>query len=186
MYQKWITDNYKFLQKWSRIWCKDFDDADELLTLFTIYLSTNWFKYESMSDNDRLRFTQTWMKNNVNWSNSDFNKLKKVNSLNEEWDIEDTYDDLIEVRCETDREDIKDWLIDLNRNYGEHQVEKLVRLREIYLTLATHEKVLYDLYWTNENSLREIGKKLNISHMSVWTMINDLKEKIRLKYGIDT
>jgi hypothetical protein len=185
-YQDWISNNYLFLQKWSRIWCVNNDDADELLTLFTIYLSSNWQKYLDMpNNNERIKFTQTWLKNNVKWSNSEFNRLKRVNSHEEEWEQKDdkTIDDLIEVRCENSREDIIDWLIDLNRNYTEHQVDKLVKLREIYLQLNIPDKVLWDMYWTNGLSLRDIGKKLDIPHLSVWTMIKELKEKIIIIYG---
>lgn len=185
-YQQWITNNWNFLQKWSRIWCNNNDDADELLGLFTIYLNENWEKFQSIPDGDeRIKWTQTWLRNNVNWTNSEFNKQRRVNSLKEEWEQEAPYDDLIEVRCETDRDDIRDWLVDLNRNYSDTQVEKLVRLREIYLTLTTAEKVLWDLHFTNGLSLRKIGIKLNLSHMAIFTMLRDLKQKIRLRYGID-
>lgn len=183
-YQQWITNNWLFLQKWSRIWCDNSDDADELIGLFTIYLNDNWLKFSTIPDGDeRIKFTQTWMKNNVRWSNSLFNKQKRVNNLGQEWEQKDSYDDMIEVRCETDRGDIRDWLLDLTRNYSDTQVEKLVRLREIYLTLTTAEKVLWDLHFTNGLSLRKIGHKLNLSHMSIFTMLRDLKQKIRDKYG---
>lgn len=187
-FDRWISDNYQFLRKWSRIWCNSQSDADDLLSHFTIYLHKNWdSKFKLIPDGDeRLAFTNQWMKNMVNWSNSDFNKQRRVNSFDEEWDVPDeAVDEFIEVQCETDRDDIRDWLLDLHRNYSDLETERLVKMREIYLKLQTHEKVLYDMYFTHMLSLRKIGKKLNIPYMAVYKMINELKEKIKTIYGMD-
>lgn len=186
MYNEWITNNYKFLKKWSKIWAGD--RADDLLSHFTLYLHKNWdSKFNNIPEGDeRLAFVNQWMKNMVNWSNSDFNKLMRTNSLDEEWDVPDeAVDDFIEVQCETDREDIREWLLDLHRHYSEVETNKLVRLRQIYLKLELHEKVLYDMYFTNMMSLRQIGIKLNLPHMAIWSMLNDLKDKIKELYGLD-
>jgi DNA-directed RNA polymerase specialized sigma subunit len=116
----------------------------------------------------------------VKWDNSEFNREIRVNNFEEEWSMSDEeVDEFLEVTSETNRQDIKDWLVDLHRNFDELSCQRLINIRKIYLDLNTHEKVLYDLYFTQMLSLRDIGKKLNLPHMSVWSMVNDLKQKIK-------
>ncbi len=120
------------------------------------------------------------------WSNSEFNRTYLVNNLPENWEIDDVgEDDMIEVMCESDREDIRLWMIDLHRNFSERDSERLMKLRECYLELDTHERVLWDLYFQQMMSLRDIGKKLDLPHMSIYSMINELKKKIKEWIGIE-
>ena len=175
-WSQWITDNYDFLKLWSKRWAGQ--HWGELLSCFTTYLEKNWQrKYLKMNDDERIRFTQTWMKNMSKWSNSEFNRDISVNNFSEEWSIEDTYESLNEIRAEVTN-DIAEWLIDLHQNFAEDDVIKIVKIRSIYLQLETHEKVLYDLYFNNMHSLREIGKKLNLPHSAIFQMVNALKQKI--------
>lgn len=185
MYQNWLSDNYKFISKWARIWCKTNEDADELISLFTIYLNENWTKFSLIDEVGRIKFTQSWLKNNVRWNNSEFNKVRRLNSVDDSLVKDQDYDDLLEIRCETDREDIKEWLVDLSQNFSESEVERLVKLREIYLLLQTHEKVIWDLYFTNMMSLRDISKKIKLPLSSVHNMVIELKQKIKENYGMD-
>ena len=120
----------------------------------------------------------------VKWSNSDFNKLGRVNNLDENWEIEDVAEDCrLEVLAESDREDLKLWMKDLYENFGEEKAAKLMKLRQVYLKLETHEKVLYDLYFTQMLSMRDIGKKIDLNLMAVYVMVKDLKNKLRLWIG---
>lgn len=141
-------------------------------------------KMEHIPHDERLKFTQTWFKNMVKWKNSDFNKERKIKDSADENIVVlyIGYEQNIEVAAESERKDIKEWLIDLHQNFDEQECEKLIRLRSIYLTLSTHEKVLYDLYFTKMLSLREIGRQLNLPHMAIYSMINELKQKIKHIY----
>jgi DNA-directed RNA polymerase specialized sigma subunit len=131
-----------------------------------------------------LKFTNTWLKNNSKWYNSSFNKEIRINNLNKQFTIQDeSEENLINVYCESDRKDIKDWMVDTYREFGEETGDKLMRFRQIYLTLHTHEKVLYDLYFTNMKSMRDIGEILGIPLSAVFSMLTELKQKIRDKYG---
>lgn len=171
----WFTSNYKFIEKWCKIWVKV--DSHELISHYYIYLTENWYKIESISQEEKLKFTNYWLKNNARWSNSEFNRTRKISYDEiENWD--EPEDNLIEVRCESDREDINNWLVDLFKNHCESDVERLVLLREIYLELQLHEKVLWDLYFTNMMSMRDISDKIRIPLSSVFEMIKKLKEKI--------
>jgi len=180
----WIEQNYIFLEKWSKRWSPD--NWSDLLSMYCLYIDSNWIKFSAIPDgDDRLRFTQTWFKNNVGWRNSDFNKSIRVNSMDEEYDIPDKAEDsFIEITCETDREDIKEFMLDLNRRFSEFDVNRIMIMRKIYLGLDTHERVLYDLYFSQMLSMRAISKKIDLPLSAVFNMLNDLKIKLKLCAGI--
>ncbi len=177
-WQTWFQLNYKVIAMWSKRWAGEY--WAELLSEMTIYLQKNWIRFSAIPDgNERIKFLQTWMKNQVSWTNSDFNKTIRTNNLPEELDIaEDVSDDLIELKGEYLREDIKDWLIDLHNNWESKQIDQLIQIRKVYLTLESHHKVLYDLYFTQMMSMRDIGKKLDLPLSAVYNMIKELKKII--------
>jgi hypothetical protein len=176
---KWVTDNYQFLETWSKRWSPNY--WDELISFYCLYIDSNWTKFSAIPDgDDRLRFTQTWFKNNVGWKNSDFNKAIRVNSIDEEYDIPDLAEEsFIEVTCETDREDIKEFMLDLNKRFSEYDVNRIMLMRKIYLTLDTHQRVLWDLYFSQMLSMRAIGKRLDLPLSAVYNMVVELKSEIK-------
>ena len=176
---RWVTDNYTFLETWSKRWSPTY--WDELISFYCLYIDSNWTKFSAIPDgDDRLRFTQTWFKNNVGWKNSDFNKAIRVNSIDEEYDIPDLAEEsFIEVTCETDREDIKEFMLDLNKRFSEYDVNRIMLMRKIYLTLDTHQRVLWDLYFSQMLSMRAIGKKLDLPLSAVYNMVVELKAEIK-------
>ena len=181
---KWIEDNYTFLETWAKRWSPNY--WDELISFYCLYIDSNWSKFNAIPDDEqRLKFTQTWMSNNTKWSNSDFNKAIRVNSMSDEYDIPDEPEDnYLEVLCESDREDIKEFMLDLNKRFSEYDVTRIMMMRKIYLGLDTHEKVLYDMYFTQMLSMRAIGKKIDLPLSAVFNMLNDLKIKLKLCAGI--
>lgn len=190
---QWLTDNWTTLCKMSKKW--HWTEWSELISLYVIYVEANWIsKLQPMNENDRMRFTQTWLKNNSGWSNSGFNKSIRVNNLGDKPsdcdddldsqiadEVEEWTDDLIELNSEPIREDIKEWLIDLYRNFSEKEVNRLIKLRSIYLTLDTPNRVLWDLYFTQMLTMRQISSKLDLPLASIHNMITDLKKQIRIK-----
>jgi len=186
-WQIWFANNYTLISMWSRRWSHD--NWPELLSEMTIYLNKNWPRFSQIPDGEeRIKFLQTWMRNQVAWYNSEFNKNIRVNNLSVDEDIESdfgrreeqiAYDDMIELKSEVMREDIKDWLLDLNQNWSDLEIDRLVKIRKIYLTLPSHEKVLYDLYFTKMMSMRDIGKKIDLPLSAVYNMIKELKQKIK-------
>ena len=175
----WVRDNYQFLETWSKRWSPTY--WDELISFYCLYIDSNWTKFSAIPDgDDRLRFTQTWFKNNVGWKNSDFNKAIRVNSIDEEYDIPDLAEEsFIEVTCETDREDIKEFMLDLNKRFSEYDVNRIMLMRKIYLTLDTHQRVLWDLYFSQMLSMRAIGKRLDLPLSAVYNMVVELKSEIK-------
>jgi DNA-directed RNA polymerase specialized sigma subunit len=103
-----------------------------------------------------------------------------VNSIDEEYDIPDIAEEsFIEVTCETDREDIKEFMLDLNKRFSEYDVNRIMLMRKIYLTLDTHQRVLWDLYFSQMLSMRAIGKKLDLPLSAVYNMVVELKAEIK-------
>lgn len=180
----WIEVNWPILKRWSRRWSPE--HWDELLSQYAIYVHQNWHKFSKIPDGEqRIKFSQTWMKNNVKWQNSEFNKLLRTNNFAEEWEIADQPENLhLEAYCESDRSDITEYIVDITTNFSEWDASRLFRLRQIYLELPIHHKVLYDLYFTEMLSMRDIGKKLDLPLSSVYTMITELKTNIRQKCGM--
>lgn len=180
----WIEDNYEHISRWSRHWHAE--EWRELVAHFVIYVDKNWTKFSQVPDGEeRIKFMQIWFKNSVQWHNSDFNKSIRTNNLPDEWDIkEEGEDQFLEVYCESDREDIRDFMLDLYRTHSDHDVNRILMIRKAYIQLATHDKVLYDLYFTQMLSMRAIGKKLDIPLSAVYNMILELKNKIKELCGI--
>lgn len=126
------------------------------------------------------------MRNQTRWKNTQFNKDIRLISGSEEWDfsldgfIDKTY---IEIGSEDVDESVKNWIIDLNTRHSERDCDRLIKIRQIYLTLPSHEKVLYDMYFTHLKSLRDIAKELRLPLSSVHNMVIELKNNI--KNGLD-
>jgi hypothetical protein len=186
-----IVSNYTQLRLMSRRWGGG--DWIDLLSYYTIWIDKNWTRLVNLPHDDQMKFSQTWLKNNSKWSNSEYNKMRAVNNLSSmtdndnsdinleplQVDYEPGYDDMIELRSETLPEDIKIWLFDLSQNFGEKDVERLVKMRAIYLELQTHERVLWDLYFTQMMTMRDISSKLKLPLTSIHLMIGELKTKFK-------
>ena len=177
-WQQWLEKNYRIISYWARRWHPE--EWRELLAFMTFYLEKNWRKFSKIPDGEeRIKFLQTWMKNNVNWSNSEFRKSIAVNNFTEEFDFGDEIlDDNLDIKAEDIGRDVKEFIIDLHRRFSEEEVLKIISVRKVYLTLQSHEKVLYDLYITQMLSIRGVAKRLNLPMSAVYGMINDLKKKI--------
>jgi hypothetical protein len=180
----WVKQNYQFLETWSKRWSPDY--WDELISFYCLYIHENWDKFSAIPDDEqRLRFTQSWFKNNTGWYNSDFNKSIRTNNLPENFEIvEEGEDALLEVYCESNREDIRDFMIDLNRKYSEWDVNRIMKIRAIYLEMDTADKVLYDLYFSQMLSMRQIASKLDLPLSAVFNLVTELKNRIKTKCGI--
>jgi hypothetical protein len=177
-WQTWLTHNYKTLSTWSKRWHPT--EHGELISFMTLYLEKNWSQFSTIPDGiERIKFLQAWMKNNVKWKNSDFNKSIRVNNFSDEFTIADIEtNDFLDIKSEDLPENIKDWIIDLNRRFGEIDVDRIVMIRSVYLKLKPHEKALYDMYFTQMLSMRSVATKLNLPLSAVYGMILDLKKKL--------
>lgn len=179
-WQMWLEKNYKTISFWARHWSRD--EWRELLAFLTLYLQKNWSKFSKIPDGEeRIKFLQTWMKNNVRWKNSEFNKSIGTNNLDEEWELESDVYEESDTIAEDLPDDVKDFIIDLERRFSESEVRQIIVIRKIYLQLPSHERVLYDLYFTQMLSLRQVATKLQLPLSAVHNMVTDLKKKIKDK-----
>jgi hypothetical protein len=175
-----IQANWKFINKWSRIWSPD--NHGDLASGLAIYLDKHWRKFSLIkTDEEKIKFIQSWMRNQVKWSNTDYNKDIRVNNYDEEWDRADDYhgERWMDIEAESMPGDLKGYLQDLTEHFGERDCYKLVAIKKRYLTLPQHQKVLYNLYFTEMNSMRDIAAKLKIPLSAVHVMIGELKNKLR-------
>ena len=182
---EWFNQNYKAICKIAGY----YTDDKSLITHYYLWLvkhPNRWVKIGSIPHDEQMRFTNTWLKNNTRWASSDFNKENKLNNFDEIWD--DDYSGEVqesvymEIGSENTSDDIKEWLLDINNNFGERG-DILIKIRYIYLDMETTDKVLYDLYFTNMMSIRGIATKLNIPNSSVHVMLTELKSKLRTLCG---
>ena len=175
----WLTNNWATISKWAKRWHKD--EWGELVSQLALYIDRHWLKFSQIPDGEqRIKFAQTWMKNNVKWTNSEFNQVIRVNNLPDDWEMTDVPEEnYIELSAEEAPQVMKDWIIDLHRNYSEKDVAKILRVREVYLELPLHLRVLYDLYFTQLLSMREIGKRLDLPLSAVYSLVAELKRKIK-------
>lgn len=179
---KWVEVNYKEIVKLSKYYTEDWRT---IITYFYLWLDkdANWTKFSKLGHNDKMRWTNTWFRNNAKWPNSDFNKDNKVNDLDHEFD-ETWYEGEqspinIEIGAESTSDSIKEWLIDIELNFTELQASRLITLKTIYITkLDMKDRVLFDMYFTDMLSMRDISKKINIPLASVHQMIVVLRKKI--------
>jgi DNA-directed RNA polymerase specialized sigma subunit len=187
-WQIWLSKNYEILHMWSNRWHKE--EGGELISLMSIYLEKNWSKFSMIPDGEqRIKFLQIWMKNNVKWSNSEFNNTIRVNNFEEiqfMQNIGDNQktDDYLDILAESTSESLKAYIIDITNEFGEERARKIMAVRSVYDVLPTESKVLYDLYITRNMTIRSISTLLDIPASSVYTMIKDLKKEIRKKCAI--
>jgi len=179
-----IQDNWKFIETWSKRWSKD--NWIDLTSNLTLYLDKNWKKFSLLkTDDEKIKWIQAWMRNQTRWSGTDFNKDIRVNNCDENWDIPDEMIDHtdIEIAAESAPQWTKEWLIDISARMSDRDCTRLIRIKNIYHTMPSHEKVLYNLYFEDMKSLRAIAKQLNLPLSAVHIMVGDLKNKI--KDGLD-
>jgi len=170
-WQIWITDNFRVLKYWSSKW--SFYESDELLQCFAEYLEKNWSKFSQIPDGEqRIKFCQKWFKNNVIWQTTEFNKIIQKPHLPF---FEEIYED--EFFCEEVDLDLTPEEID--SDLSDEQIYKVRRIAKVYKTLSTEEKVLFDLYFTEMLSQRQIANKINIPLSAVYNMLKALKQKIK-------
>lgn len=136
-----------------------------------------------MNQESRLAWTNHFLKmHSLYWKkNSKF--WKEIDISDQIDDIPDIeYDQYLDLRAE-DEGILTEWICEITHEFGEISADKLVKIRKVYLGLETTDKVLYDMYFTNEMSMRDISNKLNIPLSTVFGMITRLKNNIKVCVG---
>lgn len=164
--------------------------ASELVSELYIYLASNKDKLQDYIYTDFMKmlkgFSVSWMKMQVTYSNTPFN-LKHQNKSSDEI-VPDT-------EWETPHSEAEEpYVKDLLTIYTEEQVDKILKIHEIYPTLSKPSQILFDAYFLQNLSYDKIkdkytffrtdenGKKIYYkSRGSIYQMMRALKEEIRKK-----
>ena len=184
---KWIETNYHLLKKFAKHWSPD--NWSDLISCYYIYLtkSNNWNRISALPHDEQMKWTQRWMSNSVRWANSDFNKAVRVNNLEDEYEITDGYDSeiSIEIMAEDGDLPVKEWLLDLHEHWGPDQINRIVKIRHLYLSnrFTVTDRILFDMCYTNQMTMRQISEKISIPLTSVFLLVKDLENKIRTECG---
>lgn len=180
-----ITMRWDFLQECSMNITKNKKiEGGDLLSELVLFLYDNQDKIEPYLDIKMLEgFSVSWMKLQAQHKTTPFNRKYGRNN-NDEVDIPDT--ECQEPGDLTEEEYIRD----LKSIYTDEQVEKIMRIHEIYPTLDKVNKLLFDAYFMEDLSYDKIrerytffrtkgGKKVYYkSKKSIYNLMLGLKTEI--------
>lgn len=179
IWQLWISDNYRQLEYWAKR--RDFENWSDLISHLTIHLEKNWQTFSQIPDDKKIAWCQGWYKNQVRWLNSKHNvdvfgdefggkTFMEFKTEIFEWGEE------IEPHMAIDySQEEQMWIDELD----DLSIAKIRKIKAIYQMMTSDEKVLFDLYFTQMLSQREIAKKINIPLSAVYNMLKRLKTKIK-------
>ncbi len=174
----WLGTNYVFIEGVAKnISPKRYKD---LVYYLTLYLDKKWMVFDNIPNHQKIPFVVAWMSNNNKWSGSSFN-LHNLDSICETSQREYFDNDMVEeTKYYLDGEST------FIQDYGYLRGEILDDARSIYIErLNSIERILYDMYFYDDLSMRKISSKLNIPTSSVVLMISALKKKIKNIYDND-
>ena len=180
-----ITMRWDFLQECSMNITKNKKiEGGDLLSELVLFLYDNQDKIEPYLDIKMLEgFSVSWMKLQAQHKTTPFNRKYGRNN-NDEVEIPDT-------ECQEPGDLTgEEYIRDLKSIYTDEQVEKIMRIHEIYPTLDKVNKLLFDAYFMEDLSYDKIrekytffrtknGKKVYYkSKKSIYNMMLGLKKEI--------
>lgn len=178
----WISKNYTQLEYWAKR--RDFNNWSDLLSHLTLHLEKNWSVFKNIPDDKKIAWCQGWYKNQVRWMNSKHNvdifgdEFCGSTFLEFKTEIYDQPEDFdIDMICDYDDDELL-WVEDLT----DEQIYKIRKIKKLYLTFTNEEQVLFDLYFKEMLSQRQISIKINIPLSAVYNMLKALKIKIKNEF----
>jgi RNA polymerase sigma factor (sigma-70 family) len=164
-------------------------DHMEMISDYYIYISKNCYKksFDLLEEDDIYYFSISWLKNN-----STKNNRKRIVDVEKGYILEDTkvvgYNGnilssigsyAIELGAEDMTDDMKAYLLDLQNDWSDSQIIKILGVYKNLELLESWERILFDMYFMKEMSLRKIGDRVGIPMSSINLMVNKIKEKLR-------
>jgi len=154
----------------------------DLLSFVTIIIIESG-KYSELDNDDYKWLFAKFMKDNYRWKKGGAFWLQAGNiSDNSYYELkaslktsqsDDDYIDILSDCKENCDEDL-----DLIKFYGDLNKEKIRHVREFESKLPQHLKNLYDMYINQNLSIQKIADKINITRMSAYNMVSELKKQI--------
>ena len=148
-----ITMRWEFLNECSiNITKSKKIDSGDLLSEMVIFLYENQDKIEPYLDLKMLEgFSVSWMKLQAQHKTTPFNRKYKNNN-NESIDIPDTEAEGVDITEE-------EYIRDLRTHYTDEQIEKIMKIHDIYPTLDNVNRLLFDAYFIEDLSYDKIREK---------------------------
>lgn len=148
-----ITMRWEFLNECSiNITKSKKIDSGDLLSEMVIFLYENQDKIEPYLDMKMLEgFSVSWMKLQAQHKTTPFNRKYKTNN-NESIDIPDTEAEGVDITEE-------EYIRDLRTHYTDEQIEKIMKIHDIYPTLDNVNRLLFDAYFIEDLSYDKIREK---------------------------
>lgn len=182
IWSEWISNNYTELEYWAKR--RDFNNWTDLLTQLTLHLEKNWQIFVLIPEDKKIAWCQGWYKNQVRWLNSKHNvdvfgdEVGGKTFMEFKTEIFDSEDDgdfesLVDY---TPQERL--WIDDLTSE----QISRVRKIKTIYKSFSNEEQVLFDLYFKDMLSQRQIAQKINIPLSAVYNMLKALKTKIKNEF----
>jgi hypothetical protein len=161
------------------------EEAHDLLSLSLEYALSQRERYIDKPDKEIGLMLRSIMSNKFRWTDSDFNKQKMLLSnnaieANDRLRIADkTVSISLIIDSETMPSNFKQFIKDNMMNYTEDQVHKIVATKIAYLQLTKTEKILFDKYFVQNMTMRDVAQNTTLPLCSIFKNITSLKEKIR-------
>lgn len=186
---KWRSSKVVTSKKWPSKNPKS--DADELLSFLFLYLYENINRMIDYNEKQVYNFCTMFLNSQWVWKDSEFrcsrrniHKKKDVIDYMEDSVVGDSYsyqDHYWENVSEKTPENIKNYVQELcNQGMSNDHIKKVCASLMSRELLEYHEQSLFDLYFIDNLSTREIADRCKIPNTSVHLMLVDLKKKIRL------
>lgn len=163
------------------------EEKQSLITQLYIEFNRKWDTLEILPEQEIIKIACRTVYNQYNWGNSAFNKFEKgleTEELTQEISnkvIQDSKS--IEIQSESTSKIALDWLTDLQENYTQEQIGKLIDLELVKDILQPHEKVLYQMYFYDDLNPRQIAEKVKLNNWTTTMMIREMR--IKLKQAVE-
>jgi DNA-directed RNA polymerase specialized sigma subunit len=167
---EYFTKNYKRLKEYFYKFCsyQEREHFDVMISNLYQHIFQNQEKLKGIIERDELQFfCVSYIYNQRNWNGTEYK-----NYIN----IKENYNDLLNedfviLNQDVDYEEVYQKELDYNN--------KLNKIKIGYLNLPLHEKILYDKYFIQKQSMREIAGDIGVSHVSIHYSLQSIKKKIK-------
>jgi DNA-directed RNA polymerase specialized sigma24 family protein len=164
-------------------------DSDELLSFLFIHIYENIDDMKKYTEINFNAFVRMFIHNQWYWSNSDFRRSRR--HLHKQIDIVDRLDDITtdsysyqdtswEGVSFNAPDNVKLYVTELfDKGLGEESIKKVCAALMSRTLLPYHQQSLFDFYFIDGLTTREISNICKIPTTSVHYMLKDLKEKVK-------
>ena len=155
------------------------EDAHDLLHI-SIEEAMTRLGERDMPENECKAYMISFMSRQTKWTETAFKRQTKVYSnSSDNIGVELTTHPSEFLFCESINNEFKDFILDNVREFGLEKVKIILQTKLTYRDLPLAEKTLFDLYFVKNMTMRQISEVLGLSLKRTFTMITELKDKIK-------